>query len=145
MACFPAELYLVLDNVSEAEACVMETSSMFPLSHQVYFMVGFTWRPVCLGTCSFGHVMSLRCMFCHLCHVMLLPAAFFLLFPCLVLFLVRCIRSCLVASFAPSFYVVLFLKSCPSVVSSHLMEHFHCFVSCVAPSLHDTFSLFPVF
>ncbi|XP_076463678.1 tetratricopeptide repeat protein 7B-like [Babylonia areolata] len=35
-----AELYLVLDKVSEAEACVVETSSMFPLSHQVYFMRG---------------------------------------------------------------------------------------------------------
>ncbi|KAL8622969.1 hypothetical protein ACOMHN_027090 [Nucella lapillus] len=34
-----AELYLVLDKVSEAEACVVETSAMFPLSHQVYFMV----------------------------------------------------------------------------------------------------------
>ncbi|XP_025105201.1 LOW QUALITY PROTEIN: tetratricopeptide repeat protein 7B-like [Pomacea canaliculata] len=35
-----AELYLVLNKVSEAEACVVETSSMFPLSHQVYFMRG---------------------------------------------------------------------------------------------------------
>ncbi|KAK7104581.1 tetratricopeptide repeat protein 7B-like [Littorina saxatilis] len=35
-----AELYLVLNKVSEAQACVVETSSMFPLSHQVYFMKG---------------------------------------------------------------------------------------------------------
>ena len=186
MTCFPAELYLVLDKVSEAEACVMETSSMFPLSHQVYFMVGLTWRPVCLWTCSFGHIMSLWCMFCHLCHVMLLPAAFFLPLPCLALFLVRYIRSCLVAGVAPSFYDVLFKNLVPlrywvtswntstvlfpvmhlvfmirfslfSVISSHFMIHFPCFlsspitstciflVSCLLKSVHHAFFLFPVF
>ncbi|XP_033733793.1 tetratricopeptide repeat protein 7B-like [Pecten maximus] len=35
-----AELYLTLDKMSEAEACVVETSTIFPLSHQVAFMKG---------------------------------------------------------------------------------------------------------
>ncbi|XP_050402565.1 tetratricopeptide repeat protein 7B [Patella vulgata] len=35
-----AELYLSQDKTSEAENCVNETSNMFPLSHQVYFMKG---------------------------------------------------------------------------------------------------------
>ncbi|KAK3093742.1 hypothetical protein FSP39_019579 [Pinctada imbricata] len=35
-----AELYLSLNKMSEAEACVQETSSIFPLSHQVAFMKG---------------------------------------------------------------------------------------------------------
>ncbi|XP_067681303.1 tetratricopeptide repeat protein 7B-like [Haliotis asinina] len=35
-----AELYLSLDKVTEAEACVQETSTIFPLSHQVYFIKG---------------------------------------------------------------------------------------------------------
>ncbi|KAJ8309190.1 hypothetical protein KUTeg_014064 [Tegillarca granosa] len=35
-----AELYLTLDKMSEAEACVQETSVLFPLSHQVAYMKG---------------------------------------------------------------------------------------------------------
>lgn len=35
-----AELYLTLDKMSEAEACVQETSLLFPLSHQVAYMKG---------------------------------------------------------------------------------------------------------
>lgn len=39
MTFFPAELYLSLDKMTEAEGCVQETSSIFPLSHHVAFMV----------------------------------------------------------------------------------------------------------
>lgn len=35
-----SELYLSLDKVEEAESCVREASSLFPLSHQVAHMVG---------------------------------------------------------------------------------------------------------
>lgn len=35
-----AELYLSLDKMTEAEGCVQETSSIFPLSHHVAFMKG---------------------------------------------------------------------------------------------------------
>ncbi|XP_048735316.1 tetratricopeptide repeat protein 7B-like [Ostrea edulis] len=35
-----AELYLRLDKITEAEGCVQETSSIFPLSHHVAFMKG---------------------------------------------------------------------------------------------------------
>ncbi|XP_041353542.1 tetratricopeptide repeat protein 7B-like isoform X2 [Gigantopelta aegis] len=35
-----AELYLVLNKVSEAEACIQEMSGLLPLSHQLYFMKG---------------------------------------------------------------------------------------------------------
>lgn len=38
-SCFTAELYLSLDRSYEAEACVHETSAIFPLSYQVAFMV----------------------------------------------------------------------------------------------------------
>lgn len=44
-----AELYLVLNEVNQAEACVAETSAMFPLSHQVYYMV-------CLFIIQLGHL-----------------------------------------------------------------------------------------
>lgn len=40
MFVYPAELYLSQDNIAEAEACVHETSGIFPSSHQVAFMVG---------------------------------------------------------------------------------------------------------
>ncbi|XP_064601863.1 tetratricopeptide repeat protein 7B-like isoform X2 [Liolophura sinensis] len=35
-----AELYLDMDKVCEAESCVIETSGIFPLSHQVAYMKG---------------------------------------------------------------------------------------------------------
>lgn len=51
-----AELYLVLNKVSEAEACVVETSSMFPLSHQVYFMVSHR-----VLSCHFNYLLIDKC------------------------------------------------------------------------------------
>ena len=53
-----AELYLCLNKISEAEACVTETSSIFPLSHQVYYMVSAVVTFVkgsCVELCSYGH------------------------------------------------------------------------------------------
>ena len=33
------DLYLSLDKVEEAESCIRETANLFPLSHQVAYMV----------------------------------------------------------------------------------------------------------
>ena len=144
-----------------------------------------------LETCLFvnlflwPHVFVVHVLSPVSCHV-IACCIFFLLLPCLALFLVRYIRSCLVAGVAPSFYDVLFKNLVPlwywvtswntstvlfpvmhlvfmirfflfSVISSHFMIHFPCFlsspitstciflVSCLLKSVHDAFSLFAVF
>ena len=144
-----------------------------------------------LETCLFvnlflwPHVFVVHVLSPVSCHV-IACCIFFLLLPCLALFLVRYIRSCLVAGVAPSFYDVLFKNLVPlwywvtswntstvlfpvmhlvfmirfslfSVISSHFMIHFPCFlsspitstciflVSCLLQSLHHAFFLFPVF
>ena len=144
-----------------------------------------------LETCLFvnlflwPHVFVVHVLSPVSCHV-IACCIFFLLLPCLALFLVRYIRSCLVAGVAPSFYDVLFKNLVPlwywvtswntstvlfpvmhlvfmirfslfSVISSHFMIHFPCFlsspitstciflVSCLLKSVHHAFFLFPVF